>query len=144
VQEGFCVGSPSRTAGAATTSLSPTPDQRPSTSVTSPLTPPLSPLSPLPSPLPPSGDRSGNLIVWDAATGAEAWRLKKAGHAGHVTSLAWWDAADSGASGCFVSGGQVCVHEWLRRTAGALPCACREGHLPDFLRCITCNLPGRC
>lgn len=53
-----------------------------------------------------AGDRSGNLIVWDTASGAEAWRLKKKAHDGHVTALAWWDDGDPPMAGCFVSGGQ--------------------------------------
>ncbi|KAF5826437.1 WD40-repeat-containing domain protein [Dunaliella salina] len=60
-----------------------------------------------------SGDRSGNIIVWDTASGAEAWRLKKKAHDGHVTALEWWDAGDPAADGCFVSGGQDgCVRVW--------------------------------
>jgi len=53
-----------------------------------------------------AGDRSGNLIVWDAASASESWRLKKKAHDGHVTSLQWFDAAEPGLEGCFASGGQ--------------------------------------
>jgi WD40 repeat protein len=54
-----------------------------------------------------AGDRSGNLIVTDTASGAEIWKLKKKAHDGHVTALEWWDVDGEGcASGCFVSGGQ--------------------------------------
>lgn len=45
--------------------------------------------------------------MWDSASGAEVWRLKKKAHDGHVTALEWWNSADGGeGGGCFVSGGQ--------------------------------------
>jgi WD40 repeat protein len=71
-----------------------------------------------------SGDRSGNVILWDAAVangleaayGGEAWRLKNI-HRGHITSLCWWyNSHEPNFGGLFMSGGQDGVlRVWDRR-----------------------------
>lgn len=55
-----------------------------------------------------SGDRSGNVTLWDVAAARATWAMKSV-HRGHVTALAWVDDAGRGAGawgGCFASGGQ--------------------------------------
>ena len=71
-----------------------------------------------------SGDRSGNVILWDAAVangleaadGGEAWRLKNI-HRGHITSLCWWyNSHEPNFGGLFMSGGQDGIlRVWDRR-----------------------------
>jgi hypothetical protein len=54
-----------------------------------------------------SGDRSGHAMLWDLASGECTWALKNV-HKGHITALAWADAAGGNEAweGCFASGGQ--------------------------------------
>ena len=54
-----------------------------------------------------SGDRSGNICLWDVVAHECTWMLKSV-HKGHVTALAWADAAggNDAWAGCFASGGQ--------------------------------------
>jgi len=61
-----------------------------------------------------SGDRSGNVLVWDLGSGRHSWPMKNV-HRGHITSLAWWCDGGGGAD-VFLSGGQDgCLRAWDRR-----------------------------
>lgn len=54
-----------------------------------------------------SGDRSGNVMLWDLGAGEGTWAMKSI-HQGHVTALAWADPSGGldAWAGCFASGGQ--------------------------------------
>jgi WD40 repeat protein len=54
-----------------------------------------------------SGDRSGNVKLWDMDSERSTWTLKRV-HKGHITSMAWADASggNSAWTGCFATGGQ--------------------------------------
>eukprot|EP00198_Chlamydomonas_reinhardtii_P013322 XP_001702659.1 predicted protein [Chlamydomonas reinhardtii] len=51
-----------------------------------------------------SGDRSGNVLLWDTSSSGVSWRMKNV-HQGHVTSLAWFDTGGPGRGASSGGGG---------------------------------------
>ena len=69
-----------------------------------------------------TGDRSGNIMLWDVEAGACTWAMKGV-HKGHVTALAWADGSGGNEAwqGCFASGGQDgCAYIYVCREHGSL------------------------
>lgn len=85
-----------------------------------------------------SGDRSGNIMLWDVEAQTCLWAMKRV-HKGHVTALAWADAAGGNDAwrGCFASGGQdgcarSCSGATISCSLHAVSIVGHSAHLPSW------------